>query len=170
MDFVASLDSEISRLEKAIEDLPEVRQLKELRRVRALYPQPAAQLVEVRNMPRPSANISFPVVGRGVVVTVGRKMAPERLQALDIVRASLENQSLPIKTVDLLDHIRAKGIDLGGNDPVNSLSALLSTSGQFQAHGRSGWTLKSEAQNAAEQKQKDLAEIFGADDEPSNQN
>ena len=39
--FLASLDAEISRLETVLEASPEMRQLRELRRVRALYGEPS---------------------------------------------------------------------------------------------------------------------------------
>ena len=79
-----------------------------------------------------------------VVVKPGRKMAPERQRAIEIVMEILRKEVLPIKTAYLWAEVEKEGIALGGRDPVNSLSALLSTSGQFQAHGRSGWTLKNE--------------------------
>jgi hypothetical protein len=69
-------------------------------------------------------------------------MAPERQRAIEFVSVHLMGQPNPIKTADLLVALQANGINIGGNEPVNSLSALLSTSGKFLAHGRSGWTLK----------------------------
>lgn len=130
-DFIASLDLEIDRLAKAIEDIPEVRKLRELQRVRALYVEesraPTRLGVALGYMPpRPSA---------------GRKMSPERQRALDFLTVYLGGQTNPIKTTTILEALEGNGISIGGNDPVNSLSALLSTSGKFIAHGRSGWTL-----------------------------
>lgn len=136
VEFVASLDAEIGRLEQAVESIPEVRQLAELRRVRALYPQPRVMPAAIHEGAK--APDSFSVA----VKSPGRKMAPERQRALGIVTDILSKEILPIKTAHLWAVVERQGIALGGNDPVNSLSALLSTSGQFQAHGRSGWTLK----------------------------
>jgi hypothetical protein len=136
--FVASLDAEISRLESVIEVLPEVRQLNELRRVRALYSGPSEPMIAgsmIANDAQDSAH--FVLTSRP-----GRKMSSERQQALEFAEVHMTGQTLPTKTADLLSALRANGIEIGGNDPVNSLSALLSTSGKFIAHGRSGWTLK----------------------------
>jgi hypothetical protein len=130
-DFVASLDLEIDRLARAIEDIPEVRKLRELQRVRALYVEESKAPTRLGvasgyMQPRPSA---------------GRKMSPERQRALDFLAVYLGEQTNPIKTTTILEALAGNGISIGGNDPVNSLSALLSTSDKFVAHGRSGWTL-----------------------------
>lgn len=133
-DFVASLDTEIDRLQQAVDRIPEVRQLAELKRVRALY-----------SSSGPIKSAERVVIGdhaSAVVIRAGRKMAPGRQRALEFVAMLLGQESGPVKTVTLARAIQQAGIDIGGGDPVNSLSALLSTSGQFQAHGRSGWTLK----------------------------
>jgi hypothetical protein len=133
--FVASLDAEIARLEGVVENIPEVRQLNELRRVRALYAEPNVILQGTED---DFAEVVAPA-------RPGRKMAPERQQAIDFVAKLLEKELHPIRTITLLEALRGNEIIIGGSDPVNSLSALLSTSGQFMAHGRSGWTLKRDA-------------------------
>jgi hypothetical protein len=140
-DFVFSLNLEIDRLEKAIEHIPEVRKLQELQRVRALYinehPEPGRSATSqlARSI---AANLTLDPV----FSSPGRKMAPERHKAIEFVSSHLMGQVAPIKTADLLVALQNHGINIGGNDPVNSLSALLSTSGRFLAHGRSGWTLR----------------------------
>lgn len=134
--FLASLDAEISRLETVLEAFPEMRQLKELRRVRSLY---AGQQSAI---PTPSAD-GFQRTA--IPPRPGRKMSSERQQAIEFALVHMTGQTQPTKTVDLLEALRANGIEIGGNDPVNSLSALLSTSSRFVAHGRSGWTLKPES-------------------------
>jgi hypothetical protein len=45
------------------------------------------------------------------------------------------------------------GCRIGGQDPVNGLSAILSRSGRFTAHGRMGWTLKTPEETATEERQ-----------------
>lgn len=134
-DFVASLDLEIDRLEKVIGDIPEVQKLRELQRVRSLYIGGRTEVsrlahsitVSTTTTPAPSA---------------GRKMSLERQRALEFLTVQLGGQTNPIRTTTILEMLAGNGISIGGNDPVNSLSALLSTSGKFVAHGRSGWTLK----------------------------
>jgi hypothetical protein len=138
MDFVDSLELEIERLAKVVDAIPEVRQLQELRRLRGLYISPIQKQLEV-------AIAGAAGVDRSAVViksAAGRKMAPERQKAIDVTKRLLEGQKEPMKTAELLEYLKMTGVDLSGSDPVNSLSALLSTSGLFQAHGRSGWTLK----------------------------
>jgi hypothetical protein len=137
--FLASLDAEISRLESVIEALPEAKQLTELRRVRSLYPGPSIALRA--NEAQDSAHFE-------VTVRPGRKMSSERQRALEFAQVHMTGQTQPTRTADLLTALRANGIEIGGNDPVNSLSALLSTSSRFVAHGRSGWTLKPESNDA----------------------
>jgi hypothetical protein len=126
--FVSSLDFEIARLEQAIERVPEYVQLQGLKRIRALYPQGGSPIPNIADEPTE-------------IHKVGRKMAPERARALNLISSFLDIQKSPVKTADLLVVLQQNGIDLGGAEPVNTLSALLSTSGQFQAYGRSGWRL-----------------------------
>ena len=141
VDFVSSLNLEIDRLEKAIEDIPEVRKLRELQRVRALYmneyPEPGRSAAS-----RLAASLAANLTAEYAPSSPGRKMSPERQQAIEFVSVHLNGQVSPIKTADLLQTLQVNGIHIGGNDPINSLSALLSTSGKFLAHGRSGWTLR----------------------------
>jgi hypothetical protein len=144
--FLPSLDVEIARLEKAIETIPEVVKLRELKRVRALYQQdvthyaPTSPLFHMTTSP-----LLNPAAMRSIETTTpGRKMSAERQRALDVIAEQLAGVRGPIRTVTLLEMLTGAGIEIGGNDPLNNLSALLSTSGRFVAHGRSGWTLKSE--------------------------
>ena len=41
-----------------------------------------------------------------------------------------------------MKHLTANNVEVGGSNPLNNLSAMLSTSGLFQSHGRKGWTIK----------------------------
>lgn len=135
-NFVPLLDLEIKRLEQVIEGIPDVRRLAELKRVRALYP-------TVHNVSMVEGIVATDTSSAPVTKSVpGRKMAPERQRALDFVTILLKQEPFPVRTSSLSGALQQKGINIGGSDPVNSLSALLSTSGQFQAHGRSGWTIK----------------------------
>jgi hypothetical protein len=72
----------------------------------------------------------------------GRRASPERERALEAARIYVANRSGPTPTAEILDHLVSIGIEVGGEKPVNNLSAMLSNSGLFQAHGRSGWTLR----------------------------
>lgn len=135
-DFATALDLEIQHLEKIVEEIPEVVKLRQLRRVRAIYStHDTGRRREVSHLSQSLAQALSPS-------SPGRKMSPERVQALEFVSTHLNEQTAPVKTVDLHRALEANGINIGGADPVNGLSALLSTSGRFMAHGRAGWTLR----------------------------
>ena len=61
--------------------------------------------------------------------------------AIEAALAFLREQTGPVSTVCILDHLNNVGIVLGGHQPRNSLSVMLSRSPLFKAHGRRGWTL-----------------------------
>jgi hypothetical protein len=137
-DFTTALDLEIKHLEEIVESIPEVVKLRGLQRVRAIYlSHSSAHRMEAS---RVSQDLARALTSSAS--SPGRRMSPERLQAIEFVSVHLSGQSAPVKTVDLHHALEANGINIGGSDPVNGLSALLSTSGKFVAHGRSGWTLK----------------------------
>jgi hypothetical protein len=71
----------------------------------------------------------------------GRRRSPEREMALQETRSFLFGRTDPTRIKEIDAHLEVKGIRLNGNDPLNNLSALLSISGGFTAHGRAGWTL-----------------------------
>jgi hypothetical protein len=134
-EFLPSLDAEIDRLEKAIEAIPEVVKLRELRRIRALYSTTEQVLSSIQ------------IIAKVEATQAGRRMSPERQRALDYIAQRLgADLAGPVRTSAILGMLTDVGIEIGGNDPLNNLSALLSTSGRFVAHGRSGWTLKRDDQ------------------------
>lgn len=152
-EFIASLDAEIARLQLVVERFPEVRQLTELKRVRALYAgeRPRSVIATGTSIYSTWSATTGAAITAGptavatattLTTTPGRKMAPERQRALELVTMLLSTADAPVRTISLAGALAQQGINIGGTDPVNSLSALLSTSGQFLAHGRSGWTLK----------------------------
>lgn len=51
------------------------------------------------------------------------------------------NQPSPTPTSEILEQLTRRGLVVPGKRQLNNLSAMLSYSGRFQAHGRSGWTL-----------------------------
>jgi hypothetical protein len=160
-NFVASLDEEIERLQEAVEKLPEVKQLRELRRVRALYGLPDNNKNNKLGFDIVRFEASLPKLnldntltsGLGMKGATGRKPSPERVRAKEFIRKFLSTRDIPVRTADIFDALKKEGIDIGGNstDPVNNLSAMISGSGEFKAHGRSGWTLKTPAERVAEQ-------------------
>lgn len=140
MNFISALDEEIRSLRQSLDNDPRYIKLKELERVRSLYgeepdaPRATPQTVTAM-VPVTLAEYHTGMRGR-------RRMSPERQSAIDEVHQFLQGKVEPTKTADLLAHLEKKGITLGGSDPMNNLSALISMSAGFKAHGRSGWTLK----------------------------
>lgn len=161
MSFETALDAEIGALEKQLAADPKYIKLKELKRVRQLYGAggngaDAGDTALNRALgtaavpdPRPSMAGLFSD-GKGgwtsapptsVENRSGRKPSPERIKALLVAKEFLKGKTNPTKTVDILAYIRDAGVQIGGNDPQNNLSAMLYHSDDFRSHGRAGWTL-----------------------------
>jgi hypothetical protein len=140
MSFETALDAEIGELQKQLAADPRYIKLQELKRVRHLYGG-GVQLNGVAGMgttgpaavpitaPAPAENRS------------GRKPSPERVKALLVAKEFLRDKKEPTRTADILAYIRGAGIQLGGNDPQNNLSAMLYHSEDFRSRGRAGWVL-----------------------------
>lgn len=62
-------------------------------------------------------------------------MNPTRVAVAEL----LEEAGGPLETRDLLPKVRERGIDVGGKDPVATLSARLSNSDQFKNRRGVGW-------------------------------
>jgi hypothetical protein len=88
--------------------------------------------------------------GHSVSTSVRRTRAPsERTQRIrSLVTNLLNGQAEPVPTRNILGFVEAEGIQVAGNQPVSTLSALLSHSEEFESHGRAGWTLKRDIKNA----------------------
>jgi hypothetical protein len=135
MSFLSALDEEILSLRESLNNDPRFLKLKELERVRALY----ARAEDTPSAVTTNGNVT---TDSATTQVERRRMSPDRKAAIDESRQFLRGKVEPTKTADLLAHLKANGIKVGGSDPMNNLSALLSTSGIFQANGRLGWTLK----------------------------
>ncbi len=137
VDFIASLKIEIEALESSLRARPDPRviKLQELRRVMALYTDPMSPVNYANGTERKPA---------------GRKISPERLDAIEATKKVLREVEGPIKTSELFDRISKMGIKLGGKDPKNNYSALLYGRDDFKSHGREGWTLKTNKGSPAE--------------------
>jgi hypothetical protein len=135
------LDGEISQLRSDLAQDPRYTRLKQLERLRDAYlALPTAGAAPHPQPPTPTAqhNNGHAAEPRP---TGGRRRSPEREAAIRETRGLLAGKTEPTR-ISLIDaHLEEKGIRLNGNDPLNNLSALLSTSGQFVSHGRAGWTL-----------------------------
>lgn len=69
------------------------------------------------------------------------RIPSERTSAIrDIAKELIApNGNTPTLTRHILAHVESKGLDVGGKNPVATLSALLSHTNGFRSIGRSGW-------------------------------
>lgn len=137
MDFIASLKREIDGLENSLKVAPDPRlvKLQELRRVLALYTGTANPDVP------PQATDSHREI-RAPAKKPGRKISPERSEAIKAATKILSQMQGPVKSAELFDMITRMGIKIGGKDPLNNFSALLYGRDEFKSHGREGWALE----------------------------
>ena len=134
-DFLSSLKDEILTLERALETDPRYIKLRELHRVLALY-----QDSQAPSQPSQSHDVVFST--RTGKPRVPRSMSADTKRILDEAESYLSGQSDPVPIREIYHQvIEIRGCRIGGSDPVNSLSAILSRFPQFKSHGRSGWTL-----------------------------
>jgi len=136
-DFMAALVAEIANLESELErDVRYVR-LRELKRIQHLYgsPIPNRPLVAAARQEQSAAEHA---PQRQSV----RQPSPDRERALAAAKEHVASLGRVVPTREILDHLMASGIEVGGASPLNNLSAMISTSGAFQSHGRKGWTMK----------------------------
>ena len=141
-DFVSALDAEIANLEQALEQDVRYIRLRELKKILRFYggatSSQSATLNKVQGM-APEGKQSRPSV---------RQPSPAREKALAAVKEYIRGLDRIVPTRELLEHLAASGIEVGGASPLNNLSAMISTSGMFEAHGRGGWTIKEETSDA----------------------
>jgi hypothetical protein len=136
--FVAALKAEIANLEAELYENKVYRRLGEARQLLALYDDEPAE------SGRSALRQMF--IANAVKRDAARRSSPDRAKALDAARMFLTNRvGEPTPTGIIYDHIVSLGIEIGGNEPRNNLSAMLSNSPIFQSHGRAGWTLTDEA-------------------------
>lgn len=123
--FVEALMAEIAELEAQLTSDPRYRKLRELKRVRKLY-MDSAQLVPGLR----AAGLDSRPFASGASAEV-----------IKAAKEVLSGASGPTPTRIILDVLAARGVLVSGLKPLNSLSAILSKSNEFESHGRSGWTL-----------------------------
>ena len=70
-----------------------------------------------------------------------RRSSPARERAAEFVRNYLKDRVAPTPIRELFDAMLRDGVELGGKNPINNLSAILSMNDAFLSHGRSGWVL-----------------------------
>lgn len=161
--FKEALEREIAELEKSLEADPRYIKLRELQRVASLYnsgmPLAHSQSHAIGSFFTPAtARMAAAVAGIGpshinpprfagggeavpIVDGQRRMQAMVRQRVLEDAENILRGRTEPTKTADLYDDLVAAGHEIGGDDPKNNLSAMLSKSPLFRSHKRAGWTL-----------------------------
>ncbi len=138
-DFVGALAAEIASLESALEKDVRYVRLRELRRVCILY-EDAASSVSPPSITPVEDGASNSEASRQRASM--RQLSPNRERALAAAKEYVAKASRVVPTRELLEYIISEGIEVGGANQLNNLSAIISTSGIFRSHGRKGWTIK----------------------------
>lgn len=159
VDFKDALRAEIAALEAQLQMTELYQKLQGLRSVLSLYDSgggasepgrdprmlgkpPSLIDTMIRQLARENAAKEAATVGQQRSIT--RVPSEARAKAMELAELFLRNRSAPTPTRDILEHILANGGEIGGQEPVSNLSAMLSNSDKFQSHGRIGWTLAQE--------------------------
>lgn len=129
-DFLPALRAEIEQLQRELDDDPRALKLRELRRLLAIYEESQGSMPSpvIANAPKSDRS--------------RRATSATRRAAIDAARIFLRGRPEPTKTSDIYAHIKALGIEVGGENPQNNLSAMLHHSPEFISHGRGGWRLR----------------------------
>jgi hypothetical protein len=139
-NFVDHLKAEILGLERSLETDPRFVKLRELRRVYDLYEAPR----DAATTDSPSINeVRAPKLQKRPST---REMSPATRAVVNAATEYLTGRTnlVPLRT--LYHHItEERGIQIGGEDKINNLSAILYRYG-FEAEGRAGWRLKQPAE------------------------
>lgn len=124
--FVKALDAEIADLERELEANPTFMKLREAKRLRAVY----AGVGVTTNTSARQTNlvVRAPTSGAGSAILIS-------------ARRLLDGRSAPTPTREIMDYFSSEGVEVGGANPQNVVSSMLSKSPDFISHGRSGWTL-----------------------------
>lgn len=74
------------------------------------------------------------------------KFGPYGQRIVDAVADLLPgNGGNPVPTRTLVEQLEALGVEINGENKVNSLSALLARSSKMKGYGRAGWTLQADS-------------------------
>ncbi|MYL98391.1 hypothetical protein GR702_11515 [Novosphingobium sp. FGD1] len=147
VEFKEALEREIAELESSLQSDPRFVKLQELQRLSQLY-SPLAETMSGLKMMGVGLSVigvSKPArsFGGGEAIVDGnrRMTSVARQKVLEDAENILRGRTEPTRTSDLYDALIAAGNDIGGDDPKNNLSAMLSKSPLFRSHKRAGWTL-----------------------------
>lgn len=133
---MSALNAEIANLERELEEDVRYVRLRELKKVLRFYgtavPSQSAAPTEVQEEVSQRKQLRQSV----------RQPSSAREKALVAAKEYIRGLDRIVPTRELLEQLVASGIEVGGATPLNNLSAMISTSGMFESHGRRGWTVK----------------------------
>jgi hypothetical protein len=145
--FLKALDAEIAEVEAKLAADPLYIQLLKLRDLRKHYAPVTGGVVRDAPSYKMAAEPgAFSLAGSAVTFRTGRRVSPEREQATKYAREFIEGRTDPTRMDEIFNYVAGKGVQIGGQDPKSNLSAMLSKTDGFVAHGRSGWTYQPSAE------------------------
>jgi hypothetical protein len=140
--FVTALRQEINSLEKDLEGDPRFKKFKRLMAALDAYlDEDEDDEAETAKSPPVSPKVEDAAPRQSPGRTASEKNEIILKHATDIINS---RGNTPIKTRDILAGLQLHGVEVHGKNPRNTLSAVLSYSERFKAHGKSGWTVKGE--------------------------
>lgn len=125
-DFLMLLRKEIADLEREIANDPRLKKLERLNGVLEMY---------LADRESPTGSTHAPQ-------SVRVRSTGTRGRVLRLARLFLANRSGPTPTREILAHVTEQGVEVSGKDPVSAVSAMLSSTPEFESHQRRGWTLR----------------------------
>ena len=137
-DFAVALVAEIASLEREIRHDVRYIRLRKLKKLLSLYEAGTAASNQTVNFGKSIKTESEDNGAR----RSHRQPSPDRKKALSVAGDYIKVANRITPTREVMEHLAANNIEIGGSNPLNNLSAMLSTSGLFQPHGRKGWTMK----------------------------
>jgi hypothetical protein len=139
MSFAAKLKEEIANTEAELASDPRWIRLQALRDMLRLYEFDPG--VDPKG-PLPLVNIKIGTRKR-------ESTSRERKKALEIAKALLAPGDKPVTTAVIYQAILRAGVHIAGKKPKNNLSSMLYHTPDFLSHGRLGWTLRRDENNAS---------------------
>lgn len=100
---------------------------------------------------------------RGLRESDLQPIRPMKYRAADACEEILLEQS-PLRTSELAERLKKRQIEIGGNDPVMALSAILSKDDRFVPSRKVGWRLASQVPDAERNSASEDNEAEGSDD------
>jgi len=134
-DYLEHLKATILALEQELAADPRHATLRELRRIYETNSTTDSPATSVAPAPTGAMPTHRPPT---------REMRAETKETIEASERFVKGRIEPVPTREIYHHVVSHGCHIGGANPINGLSAILSRSGKFLAHGRSGWTLASE--------------------------